>query len=220
MKNLIRFTIVFMTLVVASCSTLPNTTDFFELVKTGNPEQISRALKARTNVNAPNKVGWTPLMFALNCNRNSEVINVLLKAGANVKTRSPSGSWTPLLLAAMHNQSLSTFMILVKAGALINEQGPDGETALILAAANNNPEVVAILIDAGANTEVQDNEGLTSLMVAAKYTKNSEVVTTLLKAGADEKVKDKLGKTAYDYAMGNPKLVGTDALELLKEAQR
>ena len=42
----------------------------------------------------------------------------------------------------------------------------DDNTALILAAMNENAKVVKMLLDAGADPNILDNEGKTALMVA------------------------------------------------------
>jgi ankyrin repeat protein len=75
-------------------------------------------------------------------------------------------------------------------------------------------------IRAGADLKAQNKYGRTVLMVAARYNQSPEVIATLLKAGADAKAKDSVGKTAFDYAQGNAKLKGTDALKKLEEASK
>ncbi|TFG58603.1 MAG: hypothetical protein E4H36_15220 [Spirochaetales bacterium] len=74
---------------------------------------------------------------------------------------------------------------------------------------NPNPEVITILLKAGANMDHQDYYGATALMYAAGSS-NPEVFTILLSAGADGTLKDKSGKTAFDLAKENPALGGTD----------
>jgi ankyrin repeat protein len=55
-------------------------------------------------------------------------------------------------------------------------------------------------------------------MYAAWENPNAAVLVALLDAGADAKVKSNSGKTAFDYALDNEKLKGTDALRQLEEA--
>jgi uncharacterized protein len=92
----------------------------------------------------------------------------------------------------------------------------------VMSAANNNtnPEVIALLIRAGANVNAADNEGSTPLMKAAAYNPNPAVITALLKGGADAKAKNKLGQTALDYAQYNDSLKGTDAIMKLEQATK
>jgi len=77
--------------------------NFFELVKTGTLEEVNNAIKAGADVNARDKNGWTPLMYAAWKNQNPEVIKVLLEAGADVNARNKYGG-TPLMYAAWENK--------------------------------------------------------------------------------------------------------------------
>ena len=62
-----------------------------------------------------------------------------------------------------------------------------------------NIQIVKVLLDAGANTNIKDKEGTTALMNASYYG-YTEIVETLLSAGADVNAVDKDGYTARDYA--------------------
>ena len=72
-------------------------------------------------------------------------------------------------------------------GANVNAKETNGESVLMYAAANNpDPEVITILLKAGADMKARDAEyGKTPLMWSAQFNKNPEVTTVLLKAGAD-----------------------------------
>ena len=59
-----------------------------------------------------------------------------------------------------------------------------------------------MLLNAGADVMVQDDDGNTPLYYAANFGKG-ENIQTLLAAGADAKVKDHSGKTPWDYAQDN-----------------
>ena len=82
---------------------------------------------------------------------------------------------------------------------------------------NLNPEVITILLKAGAKADNRDKNGVTALMTAAKNNQNPEIIKVLLKAGANPKLKSIAGKTAFDYAEENEKVKGTQTyLELKK----
>ena len=68
----------------------------------------------------------------------------------------------------------------------------------MLAARNNsNPEVVALLLQAGADIHEKANRWRdAAYSFAASYNSNPEVVALLLKAGADIHEKDKYGMDA------------------------
>jgi ankyrin repeat protein len=57
-------------------------------------------------------------------------------------------------------------------------------------------------------------------MWAAMYGEAPDIITALLDAGADAKVKDEKGKTAFDYALENWRMAGTEVIRRLEEASR
>jgi hypothetical protein len=75
-------------------------------------------------------------------------------------------------------------------------------TPLMLAAPFGTPEMIRVLLDAGARVNDKDRRGMTPLMFAASSeTQDAEVIKMLLAAGADTKVKTTEGETARDWAL-------------------
>ena len=98
-----------------------------------------------------------------------------------------------------------------------------GVTPLHRAAArNSNPSVIAVLIEAGADSGARTLDGNTPLHEAACFNSNPSVIAALIEAGADPRARDEDGKLPFDYVKENPAfeaLRKTDAYRLLREAR-
>ncbi|HUF73942.1 MAG TPA: ankyrin repeat domain-containing protein, partial [Gammaproteobacteria bacterium] len=67
------------------------------------------------------------------------------------------GAWTPVMYAAREN-SLEAGRALIGAGADLVVQDPDGATALVIAIINAHYEFAEMLLEAGADPNIGDNE--------------------------------------------------------------
>ena len=70
---------------------------------------------------------------------------------------------------------------------------PAGRRSTKPPSTTRSPEVVTLLIKAGADVNAKDKYGVTPLHRAAAYNENPEVITILIKAGADVNAKDSDG---------------------------
>ncbi|MBQ7193235.1 MAG: ankyrin repeat domain-containing protein [Synergistaceae bacterium] len=102
----------------------------------------------------------------------------------------------------------------VSAGVNVNVANKSSATALMFAAQSNTAQAIEILIHAGASLNAQDSNGNTALIYAASYN-HDDVVETLIDAGADRDVRNLEGLKASDYALGNYRLVDTEAVKRL-----
>lgn len=85
--------------------------------------------------------------------------------------------------------------------ALIKLTTSGGLTALHLAAGNTQePEIINILINAGANIETKSSEGFTPLHIAAAHNTNPTITKAFLDAGANIEAKAELGLTPLHSA--------------------
>jgi ankyrin repeat protein len=112
-----------------AASAYAQTTGFFDLARIGIPQQIQAAINNGADVNATDKYGMTPLMWAAEYNRNPEVITTLLKAGADLKAQDKSG-FTALMIAASRTHSPEIIITLLRAGADAKAKNGKGYTAL------------------------------------------------------------------------------------------
>ncbi|MEM8544962.1 MAG: ankyrin repeat domain-containing protein [Cyanobacteria bacterium P01_H01_bin.119] len=105
----------------------------------------------------------------------------------------------PQLIAATLEGDVATVRSLLDAGT-----DPDGvyhtNTALIYAARDGHTEIAIALIEAGAEVNWIDGEGVTPLILAA-FKGHVEIAERLLSHGADTTVVDQWGRTALDYAL-------------------
>jgi len=90
----------------------------------------------------------------------------------------------------------------IDAGTDLNKKDPyGGSSPLISAALFDKPEMVKLLIAAGADLNFQNKEGSTALITAAFFGR-PHIVKMLLDSGADRTIKNKYGATAYESVAG------------------
>src|SRR5690606_17599082 len=94
-----------------------------------------------------------------------------------------------LLYNAVELGDAEGVQLLLKAGAL-PDQGKSSVHAPLLKAAQGSPGIVQLLLDAGANTHIVDQDGRTALHVAAQDDRSRQALALLLKAGLDIDVRD------------------------------
>ena len=162
-----------------------------------DPEVIKTLIDMGVDTDTKNNA----LMIAAERN-NSEIVNVLIKAKANVNYKTDLGN-TVLMGAAKYNYDARVIKALINAGADIKSKDRFKDDALLMAAEyNENSEVIKILINAGADVNIKDENGYTVLMRAAEYN-NPDVVKTLIDAGAHVNACDNNGNTALHEALHN-----------------
>src|SRR5215470_611815 len=99
------------------------------------------------DVNVRTQQGRTALMAAAKRNGNADLVRLLLKMGADVKT---PGDTT--LIAAAQSGDIEIMRLLIESGANVNCISPLlGETPLHYAAASGNVSAVTLLLAKGAN---------------------------------------------------------------------
>ena len=165
---------------------------------------VKALLKQKADVNGVQGDGMTALHWAA-LNNETELVNLLLAGGANVKAATRNGAMTPLFTACT-NGNAAIITSLLKAGSDANSVTSYGSTALMLAAASGSKDSVAALLDAGANINAKDTaHGQTALMFAAAENR-PEVIKLLVARGADSKLTSsvtRLGRVLIDDN-GNP----------------
>ena len=125
-------------------------------------------------------------------------------------------SWGHFYVLVTHDTPQNILAAFVAGEAWVNT--PDSEwkrtmqTPLIMAAYHRSPEVISLLLMAGAKVQASDKDGRTPLMTAASTNWNPRVISLLLMAGAKVDERDNSGLTPLIYAAafnGNPVILNT-----------
>jgi len=133
-----------------------------------NPKVVEVLLKAGANVNATaGGSNSSPLILAAKFNPNgAEVMWRLIKGGA-LLTHVDANGLTPLMWAAGRTDSVESLRHLLVAGVPVDQRGGGGRTALMQASAYATlPDVVTMLLDAGADASLQDEGGIKAIDLA------------------------------------------------------
>lgn len=126
------------------------------------------------------------------------------------KSKTDTSSHTKSVVAKpktdIHTAVLSDDLEVVKqhieAKTDINEkEAMSGSTPLITAATFGKNKIAKVLIDAGADLSIKNNDGATALHSAAFFC-HVEIVQMLIDAKADKTIKNKFGATPRESVMG------------------
>ncbi|MDP1525471.1 MAG: DUF3426 domain-containing protein [Rhodocyclaceae bacterium] len=118
---------------------------------------------------------------------NTEIVKLFLDAGMDANAREDKLPGCPAVVPAIRADSADTLKTLVERGADINAKCADGNSPLIYAARSGKLWGTEILLNAGANPNVPDSNGLTALN-HSQFLQLSDVSALLQSRGA------KLGK--------------------------
>lgn len=109
---------------------------------------------------------------------NAEVLEELLLAGASAQVRNQNGD-TPLISAVSANRK-ALCEILLHYQCDINALNSNAMNAVRLAACNNRKDILALLLDHGAEAEIKDRPDCAQPLHGAAYNGHSEIVQMLL----------------------------------------
>ncbi|MBS0288788.1 MAG: ankyrin repeat domain-containing protein [Proteobacteria bacterium] len=166
---------------------------------TSNPKDINKILslieEKTLYINSVNANLQTPLMLALNS--NSDIALKLIAKGADINLRTNKGE-TMLMLAAMSGYK-DVVLNLLENGADINAKG-DFATALFIAILHKKNEVVKILIEKGADININFPPNYLTALMLAIQTNQSDIALQFIEKGADIHAKAANGMTALFFA--------------------
>uniref|UniRef100_A0A8D0B9E1 Protein phosphatase 1 regulatory subunit n=1 Tax=Salvator merianae TaxID=96440 RepID=A0A8D0B9E1_SALMN len=188
-----------------------------------NLDMVKFLVEYGANVNQQDNEGWTPLHAVASCGYLN-IAEYLIGHGANVAAVNSEGevpsdlaeeaAMKDLLLDQVKKQAIDLDQarkaeeqqMLQDARQWLNrgkiedrKQPRTGATALHVAAAKGYSEVMRLLIQAGFDVNVQDNDGWTPLHAAAHWGVK-EACSILAEALCDMDIRNKLGQTPFDVA--------------------
>ncbi len=181
-------------------------------------------------INKPDSAGKTPLVEAIGKAGTPEFIKKFVAKG--VRIEADKDGITPLAAAIIRGYEEIVRWLLYDIKVNVNE--PVKETIPLILAVESRPEpnakLVQLLLEKGAQVDMQDNAGATALIYAVQqywqlsitnqlkrdiesFLKNS--IKLLIKYGANPDIEDRLGNSAETYAQRVPALA-----KILEEAKK
>lgn len=156
----------------------------------GHTRAVEVLLDHGANIEAEGTTRNTPLLFAA-AKGYADIVRVLLDHGANIEARN-AHSCTPLFLAVSRENNQAVIEMLLKHEANVEARNVFNETPLIVAASEGHLRAVDVLLDRGAdiNVDTPQNDGIICYLerhATSKHRsdstmcKNIELVTTFLK---------------------------------------
>ena len=164
-------------------------------VRSGRSEAVRSLLDAGAQVNtAEPQVGHTALMWAVREDR-PELVSLLLGRGASLEVKTRTGSRPAVRPPGAGGGSHGVG--IVRGG--VPPQGeqppaPGGMTALSFAAREGRLEAARLLLDAGADVNARESNGISPLVMAITN-RHTPVAALLLARGADPNAPDWWGRT-------------------------
>lgn len=211
LKYLIKKAIYAVVIAEISVANAGSYEDFFIAVQRDNPGNLRGLLERGFDPNTPDPNGLTGFALALRADATKVAMVLAEHPAFDLNALNAAGE-SPLMLAAIRG-NVAVSRRLVERGARINLPG---WTPLHYAASGPAPELVALLLDRGAEVDAASPNASTPLMLAARYGSEASV-TLLLARGADAGRRNQRDMNAAGFAAE----AGRSALaQQLQAAQR
>ena len=132
---------------------------------------------SQTNVEARTQQDESPLMLA-SLKGLTEICQQLIEKGADVN----KPGWAPLHYAATHGH-LAVMTLLLDKHAYIDAASPNGSTPLMMAAHYGTPSAVKLLLEAGADPLLRNEQGLSAIDFAQRANRadSAEIIAAFVR---------------------------------------
>ena len=163
-----------------------------------SPEIIDELINVNYDLNIYNHNGTTPLIDTIGASkRDLSTFKKLIAYGVDINLPDKRNYYgSPFHLACSEN-SLEMVEILIKCGVDINAKYRT-ETELMICAREQKIELLDLLINSGADLDIQNSYGETALHIASSQRQCLPVIERLLEAGADLHIKNNYRKDWYE----------------------
>ena len=169
-----------------------NTREFF---RKATAADVNRCLVRGYEVDARDAHDNTPLHWAAQVSGDPDVVRALLDAASRVGRARPT---RPL---RHRHRSLDLARPYLLRRALVRARNDDARSAAQLAVEHNkNADVLAALLEGGADPQTRTGGGSTLLHLAAHTMSNAKLINVLLSGGVDPAAVDDRGRTAAHVA--------------------
>ncbi|XP_014769356.1 fibronectin type 3 and ankyrin repeat domains protein 1 isoform X1 [Octopus bimaculoides] len=130
--------------------------------------------------------GSAPLHYAVD-SCDSDLIEWMIRNGADVNIQDKNAHWTPLMRCASLNGNKLIALTLIRNGADIDLRDIDGKTCLMIAVINGYQKLVDVLLDNNANIVIYNKNGHTAYELAMSLEKDS-IIESLMKFMKKQKI--------------------------------
>ena len=150
------------------------------------PRVVKALIKKGAKPDARDQHGDTALIYAAEHTGKTDIMDMLLSAGADIHAKNNMGNSALILAAANEFYSGQNVPFLISRGANVNDTGSLGYTPLMQASLHNSTgTAIALLQSEGININVRQNYGKTAFNIAVINARDTEILEAFLIAGAD-----------------------------------
>ncbi len=172
--------------------------DFYSAIRNNDLARLQVLVRDGADVNARDKRGETPLMYAATVG-SLDAMKLLIAKGADVNAQTTTSGATALIWSAT---DLAKVKLLVEHGANVNTATERGRTALLIAAmSDNSADIIRFLLEKGADIKHTDFLKTTALR-AATLGNDTETIKMMIDGGVDVNAADLPGITPLMMAAG------------------